>query len=293
MASPRLPPIARLRPDVPPRVAHSLAIGLAPNADDRHIAAADFARIIEESIDLRAARQACVELLAWVRGAERPGPASVARLAAQQADTDETAAFASNSAVAAPVMPPAPAPPPPVTQRMQTTPWPIPSDAPVSHTARPRAAAPRSQVPWVTAAMLGVVVLGSAAAWVGVRARMLRWPARASSSAGVAASVSTTATASAAVTATETETGNGTATESASSSAGAQGTTAGADAGRTKGTIVTGSTAEHHRLFVDGRVVGEGEGAFVVPCGAHVVRIGSAGQDRPVVVPCGGIADLR
>jgi len=57
--------------------------------------------------------------------------------------------------------------------------------------------------------------------------------------------------------------------------------------------MLTGSSAEHHRVFFDGRVVGEGEGSFVVPCGAHVVRIGSAGQDRNVVVPCGGSVDLR
>ncbi|HEY2512479.1 MAG TPA: PilZ domain-containing protein [Polyangiaceae bacterium] len=43
-----------------------------------------------------------------------------------------------------------------------------------------------------------------------------------------------------------------------------------------------------HRVFVDGRLVGDGPGTFQVKCGAHHVRIGTAGRNRLVEVPCGG-----
>ena len=43
-----------------------------------------------------------------------------------------------------------------------------------------------------------------------------------------------------------------------------------------------------HRVFVDGRYVGDGPGTFEVKCGARYVRIGSHGTNRPVQVACGG-----
>ena len=43
-----------------------------------------------------------------------------------------------------------------------------------------------------------------------------------------------------------------------------------------------------HRVFVDGRVVGEGEGPFLVPCGKRAVKVGSRGKVQNVDLPCGG-----
>lgn len=43
------------------------------------------------------------------------------------------------------------------------------------------------------------------------------------------------------------------------------------------------------RVYVDGRVVGEGPADLVVPCGARTVQIGSKGTARPMVLPCGGV----
>lgn len=45
--------------------------------------------------------------------------------------------------------------------------------------------------------------------------------------------------------------------------------------------------AAGHRIYVDGRVVGDGAQPAVVPCGSHSVRIGSAGTTQQVSVPCG------
>ena len=46
------------------------------------------------------------------------------------------------------------------------------------------------------------------------------------------------------------------------------------------------------RVWIDGKLVGEGPDPKVVVCGAREVRIGSAGEDKLVNVPCGGEVDL-
>jgi len=56
----------------------------------------------------------------------------------------------------------------------------------------------------------------------------------------------------------------------------------------TTGEIVTPSSAHGHRVWVDGRIAAWSSGATLrVPCGTHVVRIGSAGESRSLVVACG------
>lgn len=65
-----------------------------------------------------------------------------------------------------------------------------------------------------------------------------------------------------------------------------------ATATATTGVVRTSHAAFQHRVFLDGKVIGEGEGEFTVPCGDHTVRVGSAGQEEPVTVPCGGDVSL-
>ncbi len=43
-----------------------------------------------------------------------------------------------------------------------------------------------------------------------------------------------------------------------------------------------------HRVWIDGKLVGDSPQNYEVPCGHHVVRIGSSGQPQMVEVPCGG-----
>jgi hypothetical protein len=50
--------------------------------------------------------------------------------------------------------------------------------------------------------------------------------------------------------------------------------------------------ARQHRIFLDGHVIGEGSGDYVIPCGAHTVRMGSQGSERRIDVPCGGTFEL-
>ena len=47
-----------------------------------------------------------------------------------------------------------------------------------------------------------------------------------------------------------------------------------------------------HRVFFDGRLVGEAGKDLTVPCGAHKVKVGSAGVERAVTVPCGSRLDV-
>jgi serine/threonine protein kinase len=57
----------------------------------------------------------------------------------------------------------------------------------------------------------------------------------------------------------------------------------------TTGEIATPASAHGHRVWVDGRVAAWSSGTTIrVPCGTHVVRIGSAGESTSLVVPCGG-----
>jgi serine/threonine protein kinase len=61
-----------------------------------------------------------------------------------------------------------------------------------------------------------------------------------------------------------------------------------AGAGSQSGELSTEGAAAGRRVYVDDRVMGQTPSAFTVPCGAHKVQVGSAGQPQTVVVPCGG-----
>jgi hypothetical protein len=56
----------------------------------------------------------------------------------------------------------------------------------------------------------------------------------------------------------------------------------------TTGEIQTSARPLAHRVFVDGRFVGESGGTITLPCGEHSVRVGGAGKAQTVTVPCGG-----
>jgi hypothetical protein len=48
-----------------------------------------------------------------------------------------------------------------------------------------------------------------------------------------------------------------------------------------------------HRIFVDGRVLGETPESVLVRCGVREVKLGSAGYVRRPDFPCGGELSLR
>jgi hypothetical protein len=51
--------------------------------------------------------------------------------------------------------------------------------------------------------------------------------------------------------------------------------------------LSTEQARPHHRIFVDGKVVGETPAVVAVPCGSHKVKLGSAGTSQSVDAPCG------
>lgn len=52
------------------------------------------------------------------------------------------------------------------------------------------------------------------------------------------------------------------------------------------GTIIP--TVKGHRLYVDGKLVGDSAGPRTVECGPHAIKLGSAGLSKTIAVPCGG-----
>lgn len=61
----------------------------------------------------------------------------------------------------------------------------------------------------------------------------------------------------------------------------------GMTAGPTTCIVNTASAQPGHRIFYDGRVVGETPAAVALPCGSHTIKLGSAGTPRTLDFPCG------
>ncbi len=51
--------------------------------------------------------------------------------------------------------------------------------------------------------------------------------------------------------------------------------------------LVAGKEARQHRVFVDGKPIGEGPGTYFISCGTHTVKIGSSGKPRDIDAACG------
>lgn len=58
------------------------------------------------------------------------------------------------------------------------------------------------------------------------------------------------------------------------------------------GDIVLPPSAAGHRVFVDGRVAGDGSKPLHVKRGKHAIKIGSSGKTQSIDVPCGDTLHL-
>lgn len=56
----------------------------------------------------------------------------------------------------------------------------------------------------------------------------------------------------------------------------------------TTGILKMPASTASNRLWFDGKLIGNGGSDREVPCGRHVVKIGSRGRDQRVEIPCGG-----
>lgn len=120
--------------------------------------------------------------------------------------------------------------------------------------------------------------------------------ASASAAPTATASAPPTASAGASATATAAATATATAVASATASAPPSASSAPPPAGATDAehTILnTQGAPAGHRIFFDGRVLGEPPNPFTVRCGRHEIRIGSKGAPRNVDLPCGGEYALK
>ena len=58
------------------------------------------------------------------------------------------------------------------------------------------------------------------------------------------------------------------------------------------GTVRTANSGGH-RVWIDGKMIGETPQSVEVTCGLHVIRVGSAGQPQMTDVPCGGQVEVE
>lgn len=176
---------------------------------------------------------------------------------------------------------------------------PVAATAPVSASATVAVASPPARRGRAVRIALGVTMLAIVAGAAVLVARRDPRPtltkptlttaaaATASAAAATPSAPSTSASASAAA---------ATPSAPATSSASAPATTsppAAAPPAASTGAVILPPSADGHRIFVDGRVVGEGRATLRVPCGARSIKIGSAGAPQTIDVPCGGEVALQ
>jgi serine/threonine-protein kinase len=258
MAAPGLEPIERLRAGVPPVIAGALRAGLEPNPDARSVTAADMRDMLWAFVRADDARRGLAATLAAFRG-------EIQILPCEQSVTSGRPSIP--PAEQAPSSSPEPVSPPP-----PTTPTPTPARAievstpyGVAQSIRPvhLAADSRPKADGIVLLLTSAVC----AAMVG----LLLLPRRAPSHAQI------TGASSADVPPPESTTPQSDPAPSDDVPAPAS-----------SGILAISAVGVSHRVYVDGRVVGESGQTFRVRCGQHVVRIGSAGRDQHVLVPCGG-----
>jgi serine/threonine-protein kinase len=60
------------------------------------------------------------------------------------------------------------------------------------------------------------------------------------------------------------------------------------------GTLTVGPARPGHRIWIDDRLMGEeSPSSYLVPCGKHVVRVGSRGSPQSLDVPCGADVEVK
>lgn len=288
MAAPRIPPIEKLRPDLPRAIGEALGLALRADADER-IAARDMLEVLRLHVKSTEARAGLADGLARARRPRSTIPDEAPPMGAGTAyaaavepdemneatlttlgdlrDTDHgTGSVPSYPSVATPVVPHAEPNPKWDRGRPSDTPTAIvthPDIVPAGVETRPAAR-------WLA-------LLGSIAAALLAGVAVVAGGARASGAGGEERSAPAPHAARAFV----------------SSPLGEHP----APPGRAEwvqpipedtGLLDTPSGLWNHRVFVDGSARGVGGDIIRLPCGRHSVRLGSNGRPQLVDVPCGG-----
>lgn len=299
MANPRVPPLAELRPDVDERVREAIDAGLRPDPRQRTIGAATMFEVLSGAIDEDQERGKLVELLARVRPlTTRPTAKPEIVLTAAPPRTPSKPKMAASQLAQAQVekapLPREASPAPPKAAEPEETPpkeaTPSPKDAtPKPEEAAPQQATPKLELPVAPVQTNGAVAIDSARR-APSRAVPLAFVAAAALAATIVfalrprpsiapAAIPATATAATATTAISSA---GAPVAAASSSPPAP-VPIPSDMGR----VDLPPGAAGHRVYADGRVVGDGSQSVLVRCGKHEMRLGSTGAAQDVDVPCG------
>jgi hypothetical protein len=59
------------------------------------------------------------------------------------------------------------------------------------------------------------------------------------------------------------------------------------------GDLKTAEAPSGRRIFVDGKVAAQTPETLHLKCGTHVVKVGSAGKEQSIDVPCGGEISVK
>lgn len=265
MAAPGFERIERLRAGVPPVIAGALRVGLEMDPDARSVTAGDMRDVLSAFVRADDARRELAAMLGAIRSEIQVLPVE------QSVTTGRPSALPAAPALPS-TSPPEPTPAPRVA---------FPTPCPVVQSIVPVDVRPRARAVLdgfvllfasaVCAAMVALLVLpphAVSAARAGVTRASPRSTGAQSEGVPLPPATTTPETSASARVATEPDVD---APPLASS-----------------GDIVVPALAVSHRVFVDGRVVGASGQSFQLPCGPHVVRVGSAGLAQHVRVPCGG-----
>jgi serine/threonine protein kinase len=268
MAYPSLPPLASLRPDLDPSLCRVMDLALAPDPGVRRASASAMATVLGSMIGRRWARQACAEALAPMRADPSwhatPRAPSATVSSDLPSEPDRTERFLFDEV------------PVPRSVRPSTISLPVPATS--TPPARPRATRLRRWVA-LSAATVALALLALLA-----RRPLAVFHRAPKTAEGPAPNPPSAAHAgpSVAIDRTPPQASRPSSPPSASAPLAAP------PPSPTRGTLLTPPRAASHRIYVDGRVIGEGHRSFEVRCGVRLVRVGSAGRDQRVVVPCGG-----
>jgi serine/threonine-protein kinase len=278
MAHPSLPPLASLRPYLHPSLCAAVTTALAPRPENRTIAAAELATVLGSMVDLSTARETCVAVLGTIReeggtGDTTPRAPTVDVPDALPSDPDATERFRFDDVI----MPGAT----PAYDSLRAAAAMALSDPP-KRKSEAAGGMTNRRAAWIFAVAFCSAML---AFFVGVhRAATPRRPPT-----SAPASSSAPSTPAAPQPSPVVRSSAATPTPGAPPPASASASEARpAPANPKAGLLLLPPRSAGHRIFVDGRVVGEGPHPYQVACGARRVRVGSAGVERVTIVPCGG-----
>jgi serine/threonine-protein kinase len=313
IAEPHIAPLERIRPTVNARVLRAIHEGLEPDAAKRPMRAAHLRDVLVAAINVGAARQALVDALGRGKhGAAETVAETLRALSVHHAppvvppSPEEVVLEASDIQTVRPPplhqtvkLPPAALAPPPLPVAIASPEQPTP----FATTAAP-SISPKARSNGVRFAVGGAIALAACVAVVGLL--LHRSPGADASRPPEmvvlpTATVSPPATSSPPVESATAEpppppvaaSTTAPAQPPPSASSAPSESSAPSDIPGDVGELVFPAYAAGHRIYFDGRVVGDGASPIRVACGRHTLRIGSAGRTQSVDVPCGEQLELK